>query len=92
MNYSKTNQDRGPFRLLVVFLAHGIPSQVSRYNIEKLRRVVKNGPDVHPGANQARNGLVAPIAIVSGAVRRFRNKVSDFFLFLGTTGHPVATT
>ncbi|CAM9833807.1 unnamed protein product [Pylaiella littoralis] len=30
------------------------PEMVSRYNIEKLRKVVKNGPDVHPGANQVR--------------------------------------
>ncbi|CAN0347602.1 unnamed protein product, partial [Discosporangium mesarthrocarpum] len=30
------------------------PEMVSRYNIEKLRQVVRNGPDVHPGANQIR--------------------------------------
>mmetsp|Transcript_12160 Transcript_12160/g.26843 ORF Transcript_12160/g.26843 Transcript_12160/m.26843 type:complete len:1179 (-) Transcript_12160:120-3656(-) len=27
------------------------PEAVSRYNIEKLRQRVRNGPDVHPGAN-----------------------------------------
>ena len=30
------------------------PEQVSRYNIEKLRERVLNGPDVHPGANLIR--------------------------------------
>lgn len=30
----------------------GRECQVSRYNIEKLRKVVRNGPEVHPGANQ----------------------------------------
>ncbi|KAL7553153.1 hypothetical protein ACHAWF_018055 [Thalassiosira exigua] len=30
------------------------PEQVSRYNIEKLRERVRNGPDVHPGANLIR--------------------------------------
>ncbi|KAL3802193.1 hypothetical protein HJC23_001737 [Cyclotella cryptica] len=30
------------------------PEQVSRYNIEKLRQRVRNGPDVHPGANLIR--------------------------------------
>ena len=33
------------------------PPQVSRYNIEKLRKVVRNGPDVHPGANQVNENL-----------------------------------
>lgn len=32
------------------------PERVSRYNIEKLRARVRNGPDVHPGANQVRPG------------------------------------
>jgi DNA-directed RNA polymerase III subunit RPC1 len=27
------------------------PERVTRYNIEKLRKCIKNGPDVHPGAN-----------------------------------------
>lgn len=50
----------GPFFVLLLFVPHqpaGHQSnqhQVSRYNIEKLRKVVKNGPDVHPGANQVR--------------------------------------
>jgi len=30
------------------------PELVSRYNIEKLRGRVRNGPDIHPGANQIR--------------------------------------
>uniref|UniRef100_A0A7S1BRD5 DNA-directed RNA polymerase subunit n=1 Tax=Corethron hystrix TaxID=216773 RepID=A0A7S1BRD5_9STRA len=30
------------------------PEKVSRYNIEKLRKLVINGPDVHPGANLIR--------------------------------------
>lgn len=29
--------------------------QVSRYNIDKLRERVRNGPDVHPGANLIRS-------------------------------------
>lgn len=32
------------------------PEKVSRYNIEKLRVRVRNGPDIHPGANQIRMG------------------------------------
>jgi len=32
------------------------PERVSRYNIEKLRVRVRNGPDVHPGANLIRSG------------------------------------
>jgi DNA-directed RNA polymerase III subunit RPC1 len=32
------------------------PETVSRYNIEKLRQRVLNGPDVHPGANLIRPG------------------------------------
>ncbi|KAJ1678800.1 DNA-directed RNA polymerase III subunit C1 (rpo31), partial [Spiromyces aspiralis] len=27
------------------------PDRVTRYNIEKMRQLVRNGPDVHPGAN-----------------------------------------
>ena len=30
------------------------PSRVSRYNIDFLRELVRNGPDVHPGANMIR--------------------------------------
>jgi len=30
------------------------PERVSRYNIEKLRGRVRNGPEIHPGANQIR--------------------------------------
>jgi DNA-directed RNA polymerase III subunit RPC1 len=30
------------------------PEKVSRYNIEKLRVRVRNGPEIHPGANQIR--------------------------------------
>ncbi len=32
------------------------PEKVNRYNVEKLRKVVLNGPDVHPGANIVRSG------------------------------------
>ena len=42
------------------------PERVSRYNIEKLRVRVRNGPDIHPGANQIRmggkNGFVKSLA------------------------------
>lgn len=42
------------------------PERVSRYNIEKLRARVRNGPDNHPGANQIRmagdSGLVKSLA------------------------------
>jgi DNA-directed RNA polymerase III subunit RPC1 len=36
------------------------PEMVNRYNIEKLRQCVLNGPDVHPGANMIRqsNGFI----------------------------------
>ena len=36
------------------------PEMVNRYNIEKLRQCVLNGPDVHPGANTIRqsNGFI----------------------------------
>ncbi len=27
-----------------------VPERVTRFNIQKLRRLVQNGPDVHPGA------------------------------------------
>src|SRR5690606_31547466 len=27
------------------------PEQVSRYNMDKLKRLIRNGPKVHPGAN-----------------------------------------
>lgn len=30
------------------------PERVNRYNIQKLRQCVKNGPNVHPGANLIR--------------------------------------
>lgn len=30
------------------------PEQVTRYNIDKLRQCVRNGPDIHPGANLIR--------------------------------------
>ena len=35
------------------------PERVNRYNIEKLRKTVLNGPEIHPGANLIRseNGL-----------------------------------
>jgi len=31
------------------------PEKVSRYNIEKMRKCVINGPDIHPGANNIRS-------------------------------------
>jgi DNA-directed RNA polymerase III subunit RPC1 len=27
------------------------PDRVTQYNIEVLRKLIRNGPDVHPGAN-----------------------------------------
>lgn len=33
------------------------PERVNRYNIERLRKAVLNGPEVHPGANIVRSGL-----------------------------------
>jgi len=30
------------------------PEKVNRYNIDKLRKLIRNGPDVHPGANLIR--------------------------------------
>lgn len=30
------------------------PEKVNRYNLDKLRQRVRNGPDIHPGANQIR--------------------------------------
>jgi DNA-directed RNA polymerase III subunit RPC1 len=40
------------------------PDRVSRYNIEALRRLVRNGPNVHPGANYVRDaaGVVRSLA------------------------------
>ena len=32
------------------------PEHVSPYNIEKLRQLVRNGPNVHPGANLVKSG------------------------------------
>lgn len=32
------------------------PERVNRYNIERLRKMVMNGPDKHPGANLVRSG------------------------------------
>jgi DNA-directed RNA polymerase III subunit RPC1 len=34
------------------------PDRVSRYNIEAMRRLVRNGPDKHPGANYIRSGPI----------------------------------
>ena len=39
---------------IVVVLRYSYEEQVTRYNIEKLRERVRNGPDVHPGANLIR--------------------------------------
>jgi DNA-directed RNA polymerase III subunit RPC1 len=33
------------------------PERVNRYNIERLRKMVLNGPDIHPGANIVRSGF-----------------------------------
>jgi DNA-directed RNA polymerase III subunit RPC1 len=41
------------------------PERVSRYNIEKLRVRIRNGPEIHPGANQVRmseGGFVKTLA------------------------------
>lgn len=40
------------------------PEMVNRYNIEKMRKCIMNGPDVHPGANMLRqsNGFVKSLA------------------------------
>jgi DNA-directed RNA polymerase III subunit RPC1 len=40
------------------------PERVNRYNIEKLRECVRNGPEVHPGANFIRDatGIVKSLA------------------------------
>ena len=32
------------------------PPRIIRYNIERMRKCVQNGPDVHPGANMVRTG------------------------------------
>ena len=32
------------------------PEQVTPHNLEKMRAMVKNGPDVHPGANFVETG------------------------------------
>jgi DNA-directed RNA polymerase III subunit RPC1 len=39
---------------LKVAMTMTYPESVSRYNIDKLRQRVRNGPDVHPGANLVR--------------------------------------
>jgi DNA-directed RNA polymerase III subunit RPC1 len=31
------------------------PERVNQYNIEKMRKLVKNGPETHPGANYVEN-------------------------------------
>ena len=33
------------------------PERVNRYNIEELKRMILNGPDVHPGAQIVRSGV-----------------------------------
>ncbi len=43
-----------PNQLLAVLFC--FIERVSRYNIEKLRKLVLNGPSVHPGANLIRMG------------------------------------
>ena len=59
------------------------PERVSRYNIEKLRSRIRNGPDIHPGANQIRmsgdNGLVKSLAFGD------RDKAAEM-LRIGDTG------
>ena len=32
------------------------PERVNRYNIDKMRKCVQNGPEIHPGANMVRTG------------------------------------
>ena len=36
-------------RLMAQVLTY--PERANRYNIEKLRKLIRNGPDLHPGAN-----------------------------------------
>lgn len=55
------------------------PECVSRYNIAKLRERVRNGPDIHPGANQIRltNGLVMNLAYGDRDVRAKQLQYGD---------------
>ena len=32
------------------------PERVNRYNIDRMRKCVQNGPEIHPGANMVRTG------------------------------------
>lgn len=70
------------------------PESVNRYNINHLRDLVRNGPDVHPGANMIRmnNGMVKSLAFAGdlnkvaltlkiGDVVERHMKDGDFVLF-----------
>ena len=39
--------------IIPIYVAKNLtyPERVNQYNIEKMKRVIKNGPEVHPGAN-----------------------------------------
>lgn len=39
--------------MIPIYIAKNLtyPERVNQYNIEKMKKLVKNGPDVHPGAN-----------------------------------------
>eukprot|EP00956_Cyclotella_meneghiniana_P004281 scaffold5251_cov75-Cyclotella_meneghiniana.AAC.3 len=57
------------------------PEQVSRYNIEKLRERVRNGPDVHPGANLIRqageNSFVKSLAFGDKELAALSLRIGD---------------
>ncbi len=39
--------------MIPIYIAKNLtyPERANRYNIEKLRGLIRNGPDIHPGAN-----------------------------------------
>ena len=39
--------------MIPIYIAKNLtyPERVNQYNMEKMRRIVQNGPEVHPGAN-----------------------------------------
>lgn len=56
------------------------PERVSRYNIEKLRQCVRNGPDVHPGANLIRlrdNSFVKSLAFGDREIAAKNLRIGD---------------
>ena len=56
------------------------PERVNRYNIDKLRKLVLNGPDVHPGANFVEIATNSPDEAsnkISLVYARNRAKIAD---------------